>query len=452
MTNTTHHQRDTIIMGMGKTGLACIHFLVKNKKSVHIMDNRPNPPGLKTLNQTYPDIPYTTGYFDATKLAEAAEIIISPGLSRQEPALAQALAKGVPIISEIELFARHVNAPVVAITGSNGKSTVTTLLGEMAKKAGWRVQVGGNLGTPALELLCNPAPDLYILELSSFQLESTYSLNPKSAVILNISEDHQDRYANLEEYIATKERIYHGDGKLIINIDDPHVHAMLLNYYPHRQYFTFSLSHDSGDFRIHPHQGELYLTHVNPHSFTPLLPITQLKGSLMPANALAALALGEAVGLPQSAMVEVLQTFRGLPHRCAWVDNKQGIDFINDSKATNVGATIVAISSLKKKIILIAGGEGKGADFTPLKNVVAQHCRACVLIGRDAPLIADVLTDVVPLYYAKSMADAVTQAATLAHPNDAVLLSPACASFDQFDNYEHRGQVFEEAVKQVMDN
>ena len=172
----------------------------------------------------------------------------------------------------------------------------------------------------------------------------------------------------------------------------------------------------------------------------------------MPANALAALALGEAVGLPQSAMVEVLQTFRGLPHRCAWVDNKQDIDFINDSKATNVGATIVAISSLKKKIILIAGGEGKGADFTPLKNVVAQHCRACVLIGRDAPLIADVLTDVVPLYDAKSMADAVRQAATLAHPNDAVLLSPACASFDQFDNYEHRGQVFEEAVKQVMDN
>ncbi len=450
MKNTIHHQRDTIIMGMGKTGLACIHFLVKNKKSVHVMDNRLNPPGLKTLNQTFPDIPYTIGYFDATKLAEAAEIIISPGLSRQEPALFQALVKGVPIISEIELFARHVNAPVVAITGSNGKSTVTTLLGEMAKKAGWQVQVGGNLGTPALELLCNPAPDLYLLELSSFQLESTYSLNPKAAVILNISEDHQDRYANFEEYTATKERIYHGDGKLIINMDDPHVQPMLFTY-PHRQHLTFSLSHHSGDFRIHPHQSELYLNHVN-QSFTPLLPITQLKGSLMPANALAALALGEAVGLPQSAMVEVLQTFRGLLHRCAWVDNKQGIDFINDSKATNVGATIVAISSLKKKIILIAGGEGKGADFTPLKNVVAQHCRACVLIGRDAPLIADVLTDVVPVHYATDMADAVTQAATLAHQNEAVLLSPACASFDQFENYEHRGEVFEEAVKQVIEN
>jgi len=433
-------------MGMGKTGMACVDFLVKHHKPVRVMDNRLTPPGLTTLKQTFPNVPYITGYFDSAQLAQAAEIIISPGLSRQEPALVQALANGVPIISEIELFARYVNAPLVAITGSNGKSTVTTLLGEMAKQAGWRVQVGGNLGTPALELLCTPAPDLYILELSSFQLESTYSLNPKAAVVLNISEDHQDRYANIKEYITTKEKIYQGEGKIIINADDPHVVAMLP---PHRQHLTFSLYNHRGDYRICSHHDELYLTRANNHSFTPLLPIKKMRlnGTIMQANALAALALGEAVGLSQSAMLDALQTFRGLSHRCAWVANQQGIDFFNDSKGTNVGATIAAISSLDRQIILIAGGDGKGADFTPLTKVVAQHCRAVVLIGRDAPLIAEVLT--VAVHYANSMEDAVTQAASLAEPGDAVLLSPACASFDMFNHYEHRGQVFEEVVRQL---
>jgi UDP-N-acetylmuramoylalanine--D-glutamate ligase len=442
---------DTIVMGMGKTGLACVEFLVKNRQSVRVMDNRRLPPGLITFRQRFPNIPYLTGYFDASLLMQAAEIIISPGLSQQEPALAQALAAGVPIISEIELFARYVNAPVVAITGSNGKSTVTTLLGKMAQQAGWRVQVGGNLGTPALKILCTPAPDLYILELSSFQLESTYSLNPIAAVVLNISEDHQDRYANLSEYIAAKERIYQGEGTVIINADDPYVPALLP---PNRQHLSFSLSDHRGDFRIGSYRDELYLARANNSAFTPLIPIQniKLKGTLMQANALAAFALGEAAGLPQYAMVETLQTFRGLPHRCAWVAQSQGIDFYNDSKGTNVGATIAAIQSLERPIVLIAGGDGKGADFTPLTNIVAKHCRACVLIGRDAPLIAEVLMDVVPVYYVESMAFAVIQATELAKSGDAVLLSPACASFDMFNNYEHRGQVFEEAVKQLIDN
>ncbi|RKZ55912.1 MAG: UDP-N-acetylmuramoyl-L-alanine--D-glutamate ligase, partial [Candidatus Parabeggiatoa sp. nov. 3] len=267
-------------MGMGKTGIACVNFLVKQGYSVRVMDNRPKPPGLATLKQTLPQIPYLIGRFDAEQLARAREIIISPGLSQREPALVQALAAGVPVISEIELFARYVNAPVVAITGSNGKSTVTTLLGEMAQKAGLRVQVGGNLGTPALELLSTPAPDLYILELSSFQLEATESLNPKAAVVLNISEDHQDRYANIEDYIAAKRKIYQGDGIVIINADDPKVAAP-----SQRSTLSFSLRHDRGDFRVCQYHDELYLTRSN--SLTPLLSTKKmrLKGSIMRANA-----------------------------------------------------------------------------------------------------------------------------------------------------------------------
>jgi len=442
-----HIKCHSVVMGMGKTGLACVKFLINQNKSVCVMDNRPTPPGLTTCQQTYPNIPTITGHFDAEILAQAQSIIISPGISLTEPALAQALTAGVPVISEIELFTRAANAPIVAITGSNGKSTVTTLLWEMAKKAGLQAEVGGNLGTPALDLLCTPAPDLYILELSSFQLETTYSLNPKAAVILNLSEDHLDRYKDFADYIMAKKRIYQGNGTIIINLDDPHVIATLP---AQRQSLSFSLHDNQSDFRITDYQGESYLVRsADNDSFTPLLATKEmrLQGSIMRANALAALALGEAVGLPQAAMLETLKTFKGLAHRCAWVANKQEVDWYNDSKGTNVGATIAAIEGLEKpgQIILIAGGEGKGADFTPLTEIVAKHCRACVLIGRDAPLIAEHLT--VPITFAKTMKDAVIEAAKVAQAGDAVLLSPACASFDMFKNYEERGEVFEEAVK-----
>ena len=434
----------SVVMGMGKTGVACARFLVNQGVTVQSMDNRTNPPGLMAIQAL--TIPYITGYFDSEQLLKANEIIISPGLSLKEPALAPALQAGVPILSEIELFARHVNAPVIGITGSNGKSTVTTLVGEMIQRAGLRAQVGGNLGTPALDLLCQPAPDFYVLELSSFQLETTYSLNPHAAVVLNISEDHMDRYANLSEYIAAKQRIYQGTGVMVLNADDPQVMAM---QQPSRTMLSFSLNSDRGDFRVCSDQGELYLAQGQERLF----PSSQLRlsGAIMRANALAALALGNAVGLAMPKMLETLRTFRGLPHRCVWVTQKQGVDWFNDSKGTNVGATVAALQGLERpqRVILIAGGEGKGADFSPLKEVVAQHCRACVLIGRDASLIAKAIQDKTPLYWAKSMEDAVTQAANLAHPGDAVLLSPACASFDMFNNYEHRGQLFEEVVTKL---
>ncbi|NJO16504.1 MAG: UDP-N-acetylmuramoyl-L-alanine--D-glutamate ligase [Thioploca sp.] len=440
-------------MGMGKTGIACARFLIQKKAQVVVMDNRVKPPGLSILQQDLPEINYLTGRFDAEQLAQATEIVISPGISLREPTLTLAKTIGVPIISEIELFARYVNAPIVAITGSNGKSTVTTLIGEMAKQAGWQVQIGGNLGTPAIELLCYPAPDLYVLELSSFQLETTYSLNPKAAVVLNISEDHMDRYQHLDEYIAAKQRIYSGDGVVVINADDPRVIALLP---PNRRFLSFSLQAHQGDFRVAQYDGELYLIRVQETVVTPLLPIKAIKlpGRMMQANVLAALALGEAIGLPLRSRLETTQSFVGLSHRCVWVANKQGIDWYNDSKGTNVGATIAAIQNLDKPghVILIAGGDGKGADFTPLAATITQHCQACVLIGRDAPLIAAALKKSIPVYYAQSMVTAVLQAATLAKPGDAVLLSPACASFDMFNNYEHRGQVFETAVHQLADN
>ncbi len=432
----------TVIMGMGKTGLACAKFLHKRNIPVIIMDNRVSPPGLTLLQQQFPEITSITGKFDGELLIQASEIIISPGLSKQEPALKKALSIGIPIISEIELFARYVNAPVVAITGSNGKSTVTTLLGEMVQQAGWKVQVGGNLGTPAIDLLCEPAPDIYILELSSFQLETTYSLNPAAAVVLNISEDHMDRYASLADYIATKQLIYQGNGIFVINADDPHAINIAKN-------ISFSLQADKGNFRISKQKNELYLTKVENNELIPLLPVNKmhLQGCMMQANALAALALGYAINLPLAAMLTALKQFKGLSHRCAWVATKHDIDFFNDSKGTNVGATIAAIQGLARKSILIAGGDGKGADFKPLTNVVAEHCHAVVLIGKDAPLLAKVLS--VPIYYAVSLEDAVKQSANLASSGDAVLLSPACASFDMFDNYEHRGKVFEEVVNQL---
>lgn len=439
-----------VIMGMGKTGIACARFLAKQGQAICMMDSRPNPPGLAVLKQALPHVPYMTGGFDAQQLASAKEIILSPGLSLQEPALAHAKTKGIPIIGDVELFARHVNAPVVAITGSNGKSTVTTLVGEMAKQAGWRVQVGGNLGTPALDLLCVPAPQLYVLELSSFQLETTFSLNPKAMTILNISADHLDRYESLADYVVAKKRILHGNGTFIVNADDPQVVALLE---PSRRYLSFSLCCQRGNFSVCPYRDEPYFIWTEDNQYHFLLPTASvfLKGATMRANILAALALGHAVELPMSAMLDTLLEFRGLPHRCEWVVRYQGVDWFNDSKGTNVGATLAAIQGLEApgRVILIAGGIGKGADFSPLADTVIQHCRACVLIGRDAPLIAEALANTVPLHHAENLEAAVTQAAKLAQVGDSVLLSPACASFDMFENYEQRGKMFVETVKQL---
>lgn len=435
----------TLVVGLGQTGLACARFLAARGESFAVADSRTNPPGIEELKHELPLVPVYLGPFDAGLFAHASRLVLSPGVAPQEPAIAEAAAQGIELLGDIELFARFAEAPVAAITGSNGKSTVTVLLGEMARNAGKQVLVGGNIGTAALELLDATAPELYVLELSSFQLEVTSSLNCRAAAVLNISEDHLDRHGDIAHYAAIKSRIYRGDGVMVINADDPMVAAMAESG---RAVVRFSLGEPQapGDFGLLEQDSETWLARGE----TLLMPVAEVRipGRHNLANALAALALGEACGLPMAPMLQVLRTFPGLPHRCQWVAEINGVNYYEDSKGTNVGATLAAIEGLPgEKVVLIAGGQGKGQDFSPLRDAVANRARAVVLIGEDAPLLAQTLERTTALSHAASMEEAVVQAAALAQPGDSVLLSPACASFDMFRNYVERGERFVAAVK-----
>ncbi len=440
----------TVIVGLGKTGLSVARFLGARGVAFAVTDSRAEPPGLARLKQEFPGAPLMLGGFDAQALQHAARIIVSPGVTLREPALAAARARGVEIIGDIELFAQTARAPVAAITGSNGKSTVTTLLGEMARHAGRDARVGGNLGTPALDLLEASEPDLYVLELSSFQLETTYSLNAAAATVLNLTPDHMDRYRDLAEYAAAKQHVYRGAGVLIINRDDPIVAAMAERQ---RTCVGFTLHEPKeGDFGVRSVRGEPWLAH-GAENFLRAGALC-IKGNHNIANALAALALGAAVGLPLRAMLEVLTQFKGLPHRSEWVAEQDGVAWYNDSKGTNVGATLAALSGLGAtlgagKIVLIVGGDGKNADFSILRAAVQKYARAVVLIGRDAPMLARALRNTVPMISAADMKDAVRKSRAGAQAGDAVLLSPACASFDMFSGYEERGRVFSAAVLEL---
>ena len=442
-------KQGTFIVGLGKTGLSCARFLARQGRGFSVVDSRANPPGIEQLKQELPQVPTHLGAINDAHFENAGQLIVSPGISVKEPYVQNARASGAEIIGDIELFARHVDAPVVAITGSNGKSTVTTLLGEMAAEAGLNVKVGGNIGTPALDLLGNGSVDLYVLELSSFQLETTYSLNAVAAVVLNVSEDHMDRYEDLQEYCQAKQAVYGGGGVMVLNADDTLVMAMRDKCLPldeNRKVVTFSLNAPIGQNYGLIRQGCVYLA----KGTDKLLAVEEmrLQGSHNWANALAALALGEAVALPLESMLKVVRSFPGLPHRTEWVRKFESVDYINDSKGTNVGATVSAIRGLPGRKILIAGGLGKGADFTPLRDVMRPYnVVAVVLIGRDADVIEQVLSDVVPVHNAKDMANAVDIARNLAADGDLVLLSPACASFDMFDGFEQRGECFIAAVE-----
>ncbi len=435
----------TLVVGMGLTGMACVRFLAARGKPFAVADSRTAPPALDSLGREYPGVDYFLGTFDSELFCSVGTLLVSPGLPLDDPAISAARDAGVEVIGDIELFARHADAPVVAITGSNGKSTVTTLVAEMAKQAGRDVRVGGNIGTPALDLLQERAPDLYVLELSSFQLELTRSLNAAAAVVLNISDDHLDRHGSLEHYTALKQRVYHGDGAMIINRDDPRV-ALMAESSRRLVYFGMQPPLAEGDYGLIRQQNTSYLVRGSER----LIAVDEMKlpGAHNHANALAALALGEALGLDRAAMLEALRVFAGLPHRCQWIAEHNQVNFYNDSKGTNVGATLAAIEGMPgEKVVLIAGGEGKGADFSPLREALIRRGRAVVLIGRDAELIAQAWHDTVPLQRAESMENAVRTAAALARPGDSVLLSPACASFDMFANYQQRGEVFAAAVR-----
>jgi UDP-N-acetylmuramoylalanine--D-glutamate ligase len=345
------------------------------------------------------------------------------------------------------VFAHLTRVPVAAITGSNGKSTVTSLLGLMARQAKLAVAVGGNLGTPVLDLLATGDYELYVLELSSFQLETTYSLHPAVATVLNISPDHMDRYADLDEYIQAKRRIFQGNGCMVINADDPVVAAMAQ---PGRRIIRFTLAEPgAGEFGLCQSQGETWLAYGEEY----WLKATELRvsGDHSLANALAALAMGHALGLERAAMLAALREFTGLPHRTQLVGEHRGVRWFDDSKGTNVGATVAAVKGFSPgHLVLIAGGDGKGQDFTPLRTVLASRARALILLGRDAPLIAAAVDEVVPIHRANDMEQAVMLAARLARPGDSVLLSPACASFDMFSGYEERGVAFAAAVRRQM--
>lgn len=434
-----------IVVGLGKSGMSLVRFLARQGVSFAVADTRENPPELATLRRDYPQVEVRCGELDVEFLCRADELYVSPGLALATPALQAAAARGVKLSGDIDLFARNAKAPIVAISGSNAKSTVTTLVGEMAVAAGKRVAVGGNLGMPALDLLSDDV-ELYVMELSSFQLETTHQLGAEVAAVLNVSEDHMDRYSGLPAYHLAKHRIFRGARQVVVNRQDALTRPLMSDGLP---CWTFGLgAPDFKAFGLREENGEKYLA----FEFQNLMPVRELKvrGAHNQANALAALALGHAVGLPFDAMLSSLRTFTGLEHRCQWVRELDGVSYYNDSKATNVGAALAAIDGLGMdmdgKLVLIAGGDGKGADFSGLRDSVTRYCRAVVLIGRDADLIADALGDAVPQVRAASLDEAIAQCRALAQPGDAVLLSPACASFDMFKNYEERGQLFARAV------
>ncbi|MCW3149877.1 UDP-N-acetylmuramoyl-L-alanine--D-glutamate ligase [Stutzerimonas stutzeri] len=435
-----------IVVGLGKSGMSVVRHLARRGLPFAVADTRANPPELDTLKAQYPQVEVRCGELDVEFLCRASELLVSPGLAVSTPALQAAAARGVKLSGDIDLFAREAKAPIVAITGSNAKSTVTTLVGEMAAAAGRKVAVGGNLGTPALDLLDDDV-ELYVLELSSFQLETTDQLNAEVATCLNVSEDHMDRYSGLPAYHQAKHRIFRGARQVVINRDDRLSRPLIGEDVP---VWSFGLGKpDFKGFGLFEERGEKYLA----FQFEALMPVGELKirGAHNQANALAALALGHAVGLPFDAMLQTLRSFAGLPHRCQWVGQHQGVAFYDDSKATNVGAALAAIDGLGAdidgKLVLIAGGDGKGADFSALHAPVARFCRAVILLGRDADQLAVALDGAAPLLHVSSLNEAVQQATACAKTGDAVLLSPACASLDMFKNFEERGRLFAAAVE-----
>ncbi len=434
----------TLIVGLGSTGLSCVRFLAGRDIRLAVIDSRDHPPCLQQLRDEFPDVALFTGAFEADVFEAAERLIVSPGVSLKEPQIQQAISRGIEVIGDVELFLRQVNVPVVAITGSNGKSTVTTLLGEMAKIAGLRAGVGGNLGTPVLELL-DEANELYILELSSFQLETIRSLRAKAAVILNLSADHMDRYDSYEEYMQAKAVIYRNAETAVVNLDDSA--AMQLAENAHSISFCMQAPRQD-QYGICDADGVQWLCRGEQLLLeTSAIPAS---GKHNQANALAALALGEAVGLPMDAMLLAIRSFRGLAHRTWFVAEIDHVRWYNDSKGTNPGATIAALEGVdmadESRSILIAGGDCKGADFSRLAALLPAYVRALVLIGRDAPHIDKAVGGAVPVVNAVDMNDAVRLAAGLARPGDRVLLSPACASFDMYENYMQRGEAFMQAV------
>ena len=442
--------KKVLVLGLGETGLSALRWLQTQGAILSAADSRENPPSADDVMRRMPKVAVHTGAFKPEVLLSADLIVISPGVSINQPAVQAAIKQGISVIGDVELFAqyRSKNAKVIAITGSNGKTTVTTLVGEMCIAAGLKTIVAGNIGLPVLEALQMETPDVYVLELSSFQLETTSSLVVDAATMLNLSEDHMDRYASMQDYAVAKAHIFYHATLQVLNRDD--AWSMLLAR-PKLAQVTFGFSEqgfDHKDYGLKQVQADTWLMDGEKE----LINVNDLKiaGLHNAANALAAVALCRGIGVDYAPIIQTLYNFKGLPHRVEWVANIDDVDYYDDSKGTNVGATCAALSGLPQKIVLIAGGDGKGQDFASLANAVAANARAVVLIGHDAGLIeAALLTSNIPMYHAADLPEAVNIAKKVAQAGDAVLLSPACASFDMFKNYVHRAEVFVDAVKQL---
>ena len=432
-----------LVLGLGRTGLSVSRYLQRKGLEVRVADTRATPPGSEALRQQVPAAELRTGAFASSLLDSVAQVVISPGLSLRQPLVREALGRGLPVVGDIELFAREAQAPVAAVTGTNGKSTVTTLVAALALAGGRRALAGGNLGEPALDLLERPVPDVYVLELSSFQLETTHSLRTTAATVLNVTPDHMDRYATLAEYAAAKARIFDGCDVAVINADDAVVRAMPR---PGQRVVSFSLEARDADYALQRLPAPMIMRRGEP-----LLPLAAMKlpGLHNAANAMAALALVEALELPTGPALEALCAFGGLPHRSQWVADVGGVRYVNDSKGTNVGATLAAVQGMPGPLVVIAGGDGKNQDFAALRPAFAGKVRHVVLIGRDAPSLEQALAGVCVTQRASDMGDAVRAAQVAARPGDTVLLSPACASLDMYRDYTHRGDEFALAVRSL---
>ncbi|OBX09019.1 UDP-N-acetylmuramoyl-L-alanyl-D-glutamate synthetase [Gallibacterium salpingitidis] len=425
------------IVGLGKTGLSCVDYFVGKNVKLQVIDTRQHPAG---LDQLPADVPVHTGSLNTEWLVNSDLVVLSPGIAVKTPEIQQAVAAGVEIVGDIELFCREATAPIVAITGSNGKSTVTTLVYEMAKAGDIKVGIGGNIGIPALSLL-DKGCDLYVLELSSFQLETTYSLKAAAATILNISEDHMNRYRDLEDYRQAKLRVYQNAKTIVVNHED----RLTYSDNHEEQQTVFSFAAQDADYYLTTESGKTYLNTPTKR----LLSVEEMKlsGRHNYMNALAAIALAEAVNVPEKGIVQALQTFGGLDHRFQTVHQANGVRWINDSKATNVGSTQAALNGLEVagRLYLLLGGDGKGADFSDLKPLINKPNIFCYCFGQDKAALAALSTQSVIV---DTMEQAINAIRPLLQAGDMVLLSPACASWDQFANFEVRGNDFARLAKQ----
>jgi UDP-N-acetylmuramoylalanine--D-glutamate ligase len=458
--------KKALVVGLGDTGASCVRWLVEHDATVRGTDSRTEPPHAQHLREAFPEVALSLEGFQAGDFTWADMVVVSPGVPLATPEVAAALAAGKDVVGDVELFARAIrgsHAKVIAITGSNGKSTVTTLVGHLCAAYGLDTVVAGNIGLPVLEALEDREtqgrdPGVWVLELSSFQLETTRSLEADTATVLNISQDHMDRYANLEDYAAVKARIFGVETDLgrakpsciqVLNRDDPAVMAMARA--GHTQW-TFGIGSEcgpaktlpTGHFCIVQQKERLWMAEAE----QVLLPVDKLPiaGLHNAANALAALALCRGIGLDYDGLIPALKTFEGLPHRVQKVAEVAGRIFYDDSKGTNVGATVAALKGFTVPVVLIAGGDGKGQDFSPMKDAVG-NARGVIQMGRDGPLIQAAIADTCPVIRVESMEAAVARAYALSRPGDAILLSPACASWDMFRNYAHRAEVFIAAVE-----